>query len=176
MIGSLGSDMKRIIMIAGLSLLIFLSAHAESYTAKHFELESTGSAGCDMAARLAFLTLEAVRERSWPEAYQTRIRAVKDHHRPVPIERILGGPSPRAAPGAALLRPSETNVSPPEDSVISMDRHAVGPSLGRSSTVGEPSVAVHGRDILYTGNWYAALSHNDGLTFQYIDPHRLFGK
>ncbi len=40
----------------------------------------------------------------------------------------------------------------------------------RASTVAEPSVAANGQVVLYTGNWYAAVSQDGGQTFQYLDP------
>jgi hypothetical protein len=39
-----------------------------------------------------------------------------------------------------------------------------------TSTVGEPSVGNTGSEIFFTGNWYAALSTNDGSTWAAVDP------
>ena len=39
-----------------------------------------------------------------------------------------------------------------------------------AGNVGEPSVAVNGNIVLYTGNWYAAVSSNSGATFRFMDP------
>lgn len=43
-----------------------------------------------------------------------------------------------------------------------------------ASNVGEPSVAMNGSVVFYTGNWYAAMSSDGGNTFQYIDPASAF--
>ena len=43
-----------------------------------------------------------------------------------------------------------------------------------ASNVDEPSVAVNGQVVLYTGNWYAGVSADGGQTFQYIDPFTSF--
>jgi hypothetical protein len=43
-----------------------------------------------------------------------------------------------------------------------------------ASNVGEPSCAINGNAVLYTGNWYAAVSSDAGATFQYIDPETAF--
>ena len=43
-----------------------------------------------------------------------------------------------------------------------------------TSTVCEPSLAVRGQEILYTGNWFAAFSTDGGQTFQYRDPDSTF--
>src|SRR5215470_3329530 len=39
-----------------------------------------------------------------------------------------------------------------------------------ASNVGEPSVAVNGNVVFYSGNWYAAMSSDGGNTFSYINP------
>lgn len=43
-----------------------------------------------------------------------------------------------------------------------------------TSTVGEPSVSGVPGALLYTGNWHAALSDTDGLSWQYLDPQNMF--
>lgn len=49
------------------------------------------------------------------------------------------------------------------------------PAINRTaSNVGEPSCAINGNVVLYTGNWYAAISVDGGATFQYMDPSTAF--
>lgn len=49
------------------------------------------------------------------------------------------------------------------------------PAVQRTaSNVGEPSAAMNGSVVFYTGNWYAAMSSDGGKTFQYIDPAMAF--
>jgi hypothetical protein len=43
-----------------------------------------------------------------------------------------------------------------------------------ASNVGEPSVAINGDVVFYTGNWYAAVSLDGGATFRYVDPETAF--
>jgi hypothetical protein len=43
-----------------------------------------------------------------------------------------------------------------------------------ASNVGEPSVAVNGNVVFFTGNWYAAMSPDGGKTFSFIDPNSEF--
>jgi hypothetical protein len=43
-----------------------------------------------------------------------------------------------------------------------------------ASSVGEPSVAINGNTVVYTGNWYAAVSPDGGKTFKFIDPASSF--
>ena len=49
-------------------------------------------------------------------------------------------------------------------------------SLGNpfTSQVGEPSIAGVPGALLYTGNWHAGLSSNDGLSWSYLDPENMF--
>jgi hypothetical protein len=45
-----------------------------------------------------------------------------------------------------------------------------GGSIGVSDT-NEPAVAVNGKYVFYTGNWYAARSTNGGSSWSYVDPY-----
>ncbi|MBV9790788.1 MAG: hypothetical protein JOZ51_21520 [Chloroflexi bacterium] len=45
-----------------------------------------------------------------------------------------------------------------------------------ASEVGDPSVAINGSVVFYTGNWYAAASLDGGATFRYVDPFTAFPK
>lgn len=39
-----------------------------------------------------------------------------------------------------------------------------------ASQIDEPSMAVNGRVVFYTGNWFAAFSGDGGQNFQFVDP------
>ncbi|MEA2464582.1 MAG: hypothetical protein QOJ98_2329, partial [Acidobacteriota bacterium] len=39
-----------------------------------------------------------------------------------------------------------------------------------ASNVGEPSCAINGNVVFYTGNWYASVSTDGGKTFGFVDP------
>jgi hypothetical protein len=43
-----------------------------------------------------------------------------------------------------------------------------------ASNVGEPSSAVNDSVVVYTGNWYAAVSNDSGRTFKFINPATAF--
>ena len=43
-----------------------------------------------------------------------------------------------------------------------------------ASNVDEPSTAINGDVVFYTGNWYAAVSTNGGKSFSYINPATAF--
>jgi hypothetical protein len=45
---------------------------------------------------------------------------------------------------------------------------------GQTSTVGEPSLANNGRQILLTGNWYASRSLDNGASWDVLSPFSLF--
>jgi hypothetical protein len=56
-------------------------------------------------------------------------------------------------------------------------KHAPLPAVAtatQTSTVGEPSVANRGADILFSGNWYAASSANGGTNWAGINPFTFF--
>jgi hypothetical protein len=62
-------------------------------------------------------------------------------------------------------------VSPGDDVKIVLDTELVGARQNKTAgSVGEPSTAMNGNTVVYTGNWYAAVSSDGGKTFQYIDP------
>jgi hypothetical protein len=66
-------------------------------------------------------------------------------------------------------------VSPGDDVEIILDTELAGPGQQQTaSNVGEPSVAVSGDVVFYTGNWYAAISSDRGKTFRFIDPSTAF--
>jgi hypothetical protein len=44
----------------------------------------------------------------------------------------------------------------------------------QTSTVGEPSVSSNAKEVLYSGNWYAAHSVNSGATWALINPYTFF--
>ncbi|MCM3900782.1 MAG: hypothetical protein ND866_03685 [Pyrinomonadaceae bacterium] len=43
-----------------------------------------------------------------------------------------------------------------------------------ASHVCEPSAAINGNVVFYTGNWFAAVSTNGGTTFKFVDPFTTF--
>jgi hypothetical protein len=66
-------------------------------------------------------------------------------------------------------------VSPDDEIKIVLDTELSGPTQQQTaSNVGEPSMAVNGDVVVYTGNWYAAVSSDRGKTFRYIDPSTAF--
>ena len=75
------------------------------------------------------------------------------HGKPTPIPGTLG-------PNLATISVFKNNT--------------VLPAGASRSVIGEPS-AIHNRfTAFYTGNWYAALSTNDGLSWSYINPYSKF--
>ncbi|UCI19281.1 hypothetical protein FJ970_30470 [Mesorhizobium sp. B2-1-8] len=62
-----------------------------------------------------------------------------------------------------------------DEIALSHNTELTGPATNSTaSNVGEPSCAVNGDIVLYTGNWYAAVSTDGGATFQYMDPESAF--
>jgi hypothetical protein len=62
-----------------------------------------------------------------------------------------------------------------QDVMLVLNTELSGPAQqDTASNVGEPSVAVSDKVVFYTGNWYAAVSTDGGITFRYIDPATAF--
>lgn len=62
-----------------------------------------------------------------------------------------------------------------DDLALVTNTELAGPGQQQlAATVGEPSAAINGQVVLYTGNWYAARSADGGQTFQFIDPFTAF--
>jgi hypothetical protein len=49
-----------------------------------------------------------------------------------------------------------------------------GAPSGFTSVVNEPSVGTNGNLVFQSGNWYAALSTDNGNTFSFVDPYTTF--
>jgi hypothetical protein len=82
-------------------------------------------------------------------------------------------------PPTALLQPVTRAFIAPQamadDLTLVTSTELPEPGLQQlASNVGEPSVAVNGDVVIYTGNWYAARSIDGGRTFQYLDPFTAF--
>lgn len=99
-------------------------------------------------------------------------------------ERLMAG-EPRVAPplkytvdveksGLAPLPPESVLgglTRAPDDFVLVRNTHASAAApAGFSPIVNEPSVAAVGDLVLFTGNWYAALSTDGGDTFSFVNP------
>ena len=84
-----------------------------------------------------------------------------------PVRKIPMSP-PTEAPGTAQANPTAT---------LSVFKNVqVTPSGANRSSIGEPTAAHHGFTAFYTGNWYAAISKNDGNSWSYINPYTKFPK
>ena len=88
--------------------------------------------------------------------------------------------SPASGRGGARVSQHHSTAGPgPESAAVRGDfvllRNVELLSPGQQSTassVGEPSVAMNGDVVFYTGNWYAAVSTNGGQNFSFINPAR----
>ena len=76
---------------------------------------------------------------------------------------------------ARLAAPAVAATVPGDEVRIVVNTELGQPAMNSTaSNVGEPSCAVNGQVVLYTGNWYAALSLDGGSTFQFMDPSTAF--
>ena len=77
--------------------------------------------------------------------------------------------SPR--PGRDPLRPRTTAAA---DDFELFRNQPVAQGLGITGTIGEPTVANDRNGLLYTGNWHAALSGDNGLSWSFLNPATQF--
>ena len=102
------------------------------------------------------------------------------------IDNLPGSETPSS--GAPVVGPTpgtesssmEGATADPSPSVTSApilyttkDLHGVAPS-GYQSNVLEPAFGQIGKYIFYTGNWFAARSANQGVTWTYVNPYSGF--
>ena|GEM_PF-3083374 len=58
---------------------------------------------------------------------------------------------------------------------VVMDTELTSPREHQTAShIGSPSVAMNGQVVFYTGNWYAGISTDGGLTFRYLNPATAF--
>ncbi len=83
---------------------------------------------------------------------------------PLPMEMLFAAPGLVGAPLAST------------DTLTLVRNVPLGSAADNNtaSNVGEPSVASNEEVVFYTGNWYAAISLDGGLTFRYVDPANSF--
>lgn len=66
-------------------------------------------------------------------------------------------------------------ADPGDEIKIVRDTELTGPGQNKTAAnVDEPSAAMNGDVVFYTGNWYAAVSTDGGKTFRYLDPATAF--
>jgi hypothetical protein len=88
--------------------------------------------------------------------------AEREFHSQTPEARIR--PMAMAAPlasGEEIVVVTQTELTAPT-------------KKSTASNVGEPSAAMNQDVVVYTGNWYAAVSSDKGQTFKFIDPASSF--
>lgn len=82
--------------------------------------------------------------------------------------------SATAATHFVELKPAASTLAAPGNDITIHTNTALtelGPTK-TASNVGEPSVAINGDVVFYTGNWYAAMSSDGGKTFQFVSPKK----
>jgi hypothetical protein len=98
-------------------------------------------------------------------------------HTEPPVPDDPAAPRRVAPPTVEETHPSSgagaaTNAVAPTDLVTFQNSQV--PGFGMASTTDEPSVSNNGSVIVYTGNWYAAVSTDWGASFTYLNPYSDF--
>jgi hypothetical protein len=69
-----------------------------------------------------------------------------------------------------MLRPQDAS----QDIQVLLNTPLTQPAQkATSSNVGEPSVSINDDVVVFTGNWYSAVSTDGGKTFQFVDPNSM---
>ncbi len=108
--------------------------------------------------------------------FNDRQSKIGGHHRPIPIGELtqamrnaMHPPSNMASTVLAATNVASSSITLETNRALSDQE-----TNDSTSTVHEPSVSVRGPEILYTGNWYAAFSTDNGATFSYMNPDTTF--
>jgi hypothetical protein len=84
-------------------------------------------------------------------------------------ERAFHSATARSLIGRPRAKPAVLAAS--DDLTIVLNTELTAPTQQQTaSNVDEPSVAINGNVVFYTGNWYAAMSQDGGQTFSFVDP------
>lgn len=115
----------------------------------------------------AFDKMEARRERAY-KALDKRLEPNPDH--------LVAGPNYYiAADGQFKSDETSPNDESLADNSFSVFRSAdVFPAGSNRSVINEPAHAQIGKQVFFTGNWYAAKSTNAGATYTYLSPYADF--
>lgn len=106
------------------------------------------------------------------DEFDTKEANLREHHLPGPITEASEEVMLLAPPPVVL----ETNISPAPRATFFLTNRELSDAETNNitSTVGEPSIAVRGAEILMTGNWYASFSTDGGSTFSFMNPATTF--
>src|SRR6266849_1213805 len=145
-----------------------------SYKKKEFEADLRKHLSTYLNHRIGGTPVQPVETSKEARTETSRDRALTRSTIPsvtVGTEVKAGSASSVAFSPQASLKPEKVSRG---DLMIVTNTRLESP--GRNDTashVGVPSVAMNGRVVFYTGNWYAALSQDGGHEFSYIDPNLL---
>lgn len=125
------------------------------------------------APKEAFLENAPLAEFAFEDdLFERRQQRLREHYLPTPLGELT--PLPEAA--ADAQPPRATSIEAELGTVTIRQNKALNDSetSNSTSTVCEPSLAVRGNEVLYTGNWFAAFSRDGGANFAYRNPYTLF--
>jgi len=135
------------------------------------------STGKTSAAKEAFAENAPLKDVKFdPATYNAKQQRLREHHLVVPIGPLPEDRQKEAAPlpPPATGRPRAAGEAGLAVSIVQNRALTDLETNDATSTVGEPSLAVRGQEILLTGNWYASFSRDGGATFQYRNPETTF--
>ncbi len=107
------------------------------------------------------------------QAEDARIQAAREKHALAQPHdsTIVGSPNFAGQTSAANIGVIQPNYASAPFTIFQNTK--LFPTTG-SSSINEPAHATQGKDVFYTGNWYAAHSIDGGLTWGYVNPYADF--
>lgn len=148
-------------------LLVLPSASAQEYKSKSASVPAPKKVTATLAAR----SLPPPDPQAELAEREARLRG---HHlrgplQELPPQALRAAPPPTVGATAVTAPAAATTVR------LNTSRPLADTATNNvTSHVNEPSLAVRGQEILFTGNWYAAFSTDGGTTFSYINPATTF--
>jgi len=110
--------------------------------------------------------------------HNNKQQKLREHHREIPLGDLPAGFTPEAAPMVSATPVAPSFITAPNATSpvkIYKNQSMAGVVTAQTlSSVGEPSVASRGNEVLFTGNWYSAFSKNGGTNFSYVNPYTSF--
>ena len=148
------------------AFLLFVLAHNNSVQAQDIQAQTANH-----PAPQAVTISQEIRTQDVPQQdVDTREAGISDHHRPGFFTEVT---TPQNLQDQA---PSQSSMTPLPQSISVLINRALTDfeTNNSTSTVGEPSLAYRGNEVLVTGNWYASFSTDGGSNFSFVNPFNSF--
>jgi hypothetical protein len=170
--------MRTLRFFAMLAGLVLIAEDAMAQVVESAQAVAAPPVATDVSPQAALRPSAAMRQ-----IFRQRSQSIRLHHRPIPLQAVAPQafsrsmqeapppPTPTSVTGAAGVGPSAAALTVQ----LVTNRELIDVETNDfTSVISEPSVAVRGKEILYTANWFSSFSTDGGQTFTYVDPAASF--